>query len=168
MAVNDGEIGYTKIFWVNFPDTGYRPDSEFKIQPDPDIGYRIPISKSDCVKNWNSLIHCSLVITQNLGSTPKPMLYLIRVITKYTNAWRLPINLAWYSHPETMVCLQNDHFIWFSCYGRGNGLVVESRPRNLEVWGLIPRSAAAGRRSSALSTLNYCVVLPRWCCVVPG
>ena len=29
-------------------------------------------------------------------------------------------------------------------------------------------SAAAGRRSSALSTLNYCVVLPRWCCAVPG
>ena len=48
--------------------------------------------------------------------------------------------------------------------GRGNGLAVESRPGKPEIRGSIPRSAAAGRRSSALSTLYYCVVLPRWCC----
>ena len=35
---------------INLPDTGYQLDSEFKIRPDPDIGYRIPISESDCVK----------------------------------------------------------------------------------------------------------------------
>ena len=29
-------------------------------------------------------------------------------------------------------------------------------------------STAAGPRSSALSTLNYCVVLHRWCCAVSG
>ena len=40
--------------------TGYQPDSEFKIRPDPDIGYRIPISESDCVKNRNSLIYIIL------------------------------------------------------------------------------------------------------------
>ena len=68
---------------MNLPDSGYQPDSEFKIRPDPDTGYQIPISESDCVKNLNSLIHCSLIITRNLGSTPKSALYPIRVITKY-------------------------------------------------------------------------------------
>ena len=53
---------------MNLPDSGYQPDSEFKIRPDPDTGYQIPISESDWVKNQNFLIHCSLVITRNLGS----------------------------------------------------------------------------------------------------
>ena len=48
--------------------------------------------------------------------------------------------------------------------GRGNGLAIESTSWNPE--DLV--SAAAGHRSSALRTLNYCVVLPRWCCAVPG
>ena len=47
-------VGLYRI--INLPDTGYQPDSEFKIRPDPDIGYRILISESDCVKNQNSLI----------------------------------------------------------------------------------------------------------------
>ena len=53
---------------MNLPDSGYHLDSGFKIRPVPDIGYRISISESDCVKNRNFLIHCSLVITWNLGS----------------------------------------------------------------------------------------------------
>ena len=65
--------------------TGYQPDNEFKIRPDRDTGYQIPISESDYVKNRNSVIHCSFVITQNLGSTPKSAFHPIRVITKYTN-----------------------------------------------------------------------------------
>ena len=43
-------------------------------------------------------------------------------------------------------------------------IAVESRPRNPESGVRFLVSAAAGRRSSALNTLNYCVVLPRWCC----
>ena len=111
------------------PDTEYQPD--FKIRPDQDTGYRIPNSdiRIWLCKNLNSLIHCSLIITQNFGSTPKSALNPICVITKYTNAWRLPINLAWCSHPETMVCLQNedlfdskamvlihDSFLCFGCH----------------------------------------------------
>ena len=29
---------------MNLPDSGYQPDSEFKIRPDLDTGYRIPDS----------------------------------------------------------------------------------------------------------------------------
>ena len=50
--------------------------------------------------------------------------------------------------------------------GRGDGLAVESRPRNPGAGVQFLVSAAAGRHSSALSTLNYCVVLTRWCCAV--
>ena len=34
----------------------------------PDIRYQIPTSEADCIINQNFLIHCSLVITWNLGS----------------------------------------------------------------------------------------------------
>ena len=42
--------GFVRLAFVTaraVPDhefTGYQPDSEFKIQPDPDTGYRIPDS----------------------------------------------------------------------------------------------------------------------------
>ena len=49
------QLGLYRI--INLPDTGYQPDSEFKIRPDPDTGYRIPDSDIRiCVKNRNSLI----------------------------------------------------------------------------------------------------------------
>ena len=41
--------------------------------------------------------------------------------------------------------------------GRGDVLAVESRPRNPGAGVRFLVSATAGRRSSALSTLNYCV-----------
>ena len=54
-------------------------------------------------------------------------------------------------------------------YWRGNGLAVKPMSRNPEGRGSISRlGSRAGRRSSALSTLNYCVVLPRWFCAVAG
>ena len=46
--------------------TGFRISTGQWIQDPAGSGYRIPIS--DCVKNWNFLIHYSLVITRNLGS----------------------------------------------------------------------------------------------------
>ena len=48
------------------------------------------------------------------------------------------------------------------------GLAVDSMSRNPERRGSIPRLGSRGRRPSALSTLNYCVVRPRWFCAVPG
>ena len=60
-------------------------------------------------------VHCSLIITRNLGSIPKSALYPDPRNNEIHQCWR-PINLAWCSHPGTMVCLQNEDFIWFSCY----------------------------------------------------
>ena len=74
-----------------------------------------------------------------------------------------------------VICSCNAHEIGYlgrplplPTLGRGNDLAVESISRNPGGGVRFLVSAAAGRCSSALSTLNYCVVLPRWCCAVPG
>ena len=56
---------------INLPDTGYQPDGEFKIRPDPDTRYRIriPISESDCVKNRNSLNIHYMAIYEKISKT---------------------------------------------------------------------------------------------------
>ena len=54
-----------------------------------------------------------------------------------------------------------DRMFKSSTIGRGNGLAVESTSRNPGAGVRFLVSAAANRRSSALITLNYCLVLPR-------